>query len=348
MSHSRPEISVIVPAYKVANYLPDCVGSILAETFSDFELILVDDGSPDRTPELCDRLASTDSRIRVIHKQNQGLGMARNTGLEAARGEWIVFIDGDDTVDPRLLERGVTIAYSNPSLDMVRFVMQRFATTSPAPIQFPSGAPSFHTVNAPVAFHPILNFISPGTASLRSVTTNASSCGCLYRRSVFIDHNLRFPSERALISEDYVFNIDFAAHCRAIAFSAYPLYHYRHNPASLSTAVRADRTERTAEMCEHLERRGRELGLDRPDLFGMGAMFGPLRAQLRHIFGSNLPASEKRELFRRSISHPYIARIRREYPLHTLPLMQRIIFTLHTAGLYTPCRILTTLRDRTK
>lgn len=348
MNPSLPKLSIIVPAYKIADYLQCCVSSILAQTYTDFELILIDDGSPDRTAALCDELAATDGRIRVIHKQNQGLGMARNTGIEAAQGEWLFFIDGDDSIDPSTIEIALHIAKQSPEADMIRFMNKRFSTVPPTPLCLSIADITYKLLKGNYARQPILSFISAHADSVAEAVTNASAWGGIYRRSVFIDHNLRFPSERALISEDYVFNIDFAAHCRAIAYSAYPLYHYRHNPASLSTAVRADRIDRTVELCEHLERRGRELGLDRPDLFGMGAMFGPLRAQLRHIFGSNLPTAEKRELFRRSISHPYIARIRREYPLHTLPLMQRIIFTLHTAGLYPPCRILTALRDRTK
>lgn len=95
-----PVISVIVPVYKVEKYLQSCVDSILAQTFTDFELILVDDGSPDRCGELCDALAKKDSRIRVIHQHNQGLSCARNTGIDVAEGSYICFVDSDDLVAP--------------------------------------------------------------------------------------------------------------------------------------------------------------------------------------------------------------------------------------------------------
>ena len=84
-----PEISIIVPVYKVETYLNECIDSILAQTFTDFELILVDDGSPDSCPALCAAAAAKDSRIRVIHQKNRGLSVARNAGLDAAEGEWI-------------------------------------------------------------------------------------------------------------------------------------------------------------------------------------------------------------------------------------------------------------------
>lgn len=99
-----PQISVIVPVYKVEKYLHECVDSILAQTFRDFELILVDDGSPDNCGAICDEYAAKDSRIRVIHQENQGLSGARNSGIDVARGEYITFIDSDDVVSCDYLE----------------------------------------------------------------------------------------------------------------------------------------------------------------------------------------------------------------------------------------------------
>ena len=101
---NMPQISVIVPVYKVEAYLDRCVESILNQTFSDFELILVDDGSPDRCGKICDEWAKKDRRIRVIHKSNGGLSDARNAGFDVSTGEWITFIDSDDYVHPKMLE----------------------------------------------------------------------------------------------------------------------------------------------------------------------------------------------------------------------------------------------------
>lgn len=100
-----PTISIIVPIYHVEAYLPKCIDSILAQTFRDFELILVDDGSPDNCPALCDAAAERDERIRVIHQKNGGLSAARNAGLDIARGEWIGFVDSDDYIAPEMYER---------------------------------------------------------------------------------------------------------------------------------------------------------------------------------------------------------------------------------------------------
>lgn len=99
-----PMISVIVPVYKAEKYIESCVQSILAQTYGDFELILVEDGSPDRSGEICDDLKETDTRIRVVHKENGGAATARNVGLDVAKGEYIAFIDCDDCVHPKYLE----------------------------------------------------------------------------------------------------------------------------------------------------------------------------------------------------------------------------------------------------
>ena len=101
----QPEISIIVPVYKTERFLSACISSILAQTFTDFELILVDDGSPDNCPALCDAAAEKDSRVRVIHQQNKGLSGARNAGINVARGNWLGFVDSDDMIDPTFCEK---------------------------------------------------------------------------------------------------------------------------------------------------------------------------------------------------------------------------------------------------
>ena len=92
----NPKLSVIIPVYKVENYLERCVKSVLKQDYRDLEIILVDDGSPDRCPQICDNLASADPRVRVIHKPNGGLSSARNAGIQIAMGEYITFLDSDD------------------------------------------------------------------------------------------------------------------------------------------------------------------------------------------------------------------------------------------------------------
>ena len=116
-----PFLSVVIPIYKVENYLKRCVDSVLAQQFADMEIILVDDGSPDQCPEICDAYAEQDNRIRVIHKPNGGLSSARNAGIEVATGEYIAFLDSDDAwAEGKLI--GIIEVLKQQTPDMLMFM----------------------------------------------------------------------------------------------------------------------------------------------------------------------------------------------------------------------------------
>lgn len=122
--------SIIIPVYKVEKYLEQCINSVLNQTYKNFEIILVDDGSPDKCPQICDEYAKTDSRIKVIHKKNGGLADARNVGISYAFGDYIIFIDSDDFLKSRdvlyhLFER---IKLTNP--DVLNFLYEKYYETS--------------------------------------------------------------------------------------------------------------------------------------------------------------------------------------------------------------------------
>ena len=116
----KAKVSIIVPCYGVEKYLDCCMESIVNQTLKDIEIILVDDGSPDRVPQICDEWAQKDPRIKVIHKKNAGLGYARNSGLEIASGEYVAFVDSDDYVDIRMYEFLYGNAVAN-DLDIVEY-----------------------------------------------------------------------------------------------------------------------------------------------------------------------------------------------------------------------------------
>lgn len=101
---SKPKVSVIVPVYKAESYLCKCVDSLLAQTLTDFELLLIDDGSPDKSGEICDKYAVRDARVRVLHQPNGGVSVARQHGLEMAEGEYVIHADPDDWVEPDMLQ----------------------------------------------------------------------------------------------------------------------------------------------------------------------------------------------------------------------------------------------------
>ena len=110
-----PIISVIVPVYNAENYLHRCIDSILAQTFTDFELLLINDGSTDNSGEICNAYAQKYPCIRMFHKNNGGVSSARNLGLTKANGEWIVFVDSDDWIEPHYLN----VLYQNGKYDLV-------------------------------------------------------------------------------------------------------------------------------------------------------------------------------------------------------------------------------------
>ena len=130
-----PAISVIIPVYKVERYLDACVASVAGQTFADLEILLVDDGSPDACPALCDAWAQRDPRIRVIHRQNGGLSAARNTGIEAAAGRFLAFVDADDLLEPDTLRRAYE-AQAVTGADLVIFNL-RYVDETNTPLPAP-------------------------------------------------------------------------------------------------------------------------------------------------------------------------------------------------------------------
>lgn len=113
--------SVIIPIYKAEKFLVECIESILGQTYTDFELILVDDGSPDTCPDICDRYASVDSRIRVVHQKNAGQAVARNTGVDIARGDYLMFLDSDDYYATKYVLGKVNEKIESSSADVILF-----------------------------------------------------------------------------------------------------------------------------------------------------------------------------------------------------------------------------------
>lgn len=126
LSKTNPLISVLVPIYNVEKYLSRCIDSVLSQDFCDYELILVDDGSPDRCSIICDEYAKKDFRVKVIHKQNGGLVSARLAGFKQARGEYLVFLDSDDWLLPKALSILYSAITQDPDIDVVRSVIKRY------------------------------------------------------------------------------------------------------------------------------------------------------------------------------------------------------------------------------
>lgn len=214
----NPQISVIVPVYKVERYLSACVESILNQSFSDFECILVDDGSPDGCPEMCDAFAKQDSRVRVIHQQNGGLSAARNTGLDAAKGAFITFVDSDDVLHPQFLETLRNLSERNHA-DLSLCGYQRFWNV-PQPI---SAEGREQVLTGTEAMAELNQWRS------EEATGMVVAWMKLYRHSLF--DGLRFRP--GVIHEDEFITHHILYRCRAVARTSAQLYGYRMNPQSI-------------------------------------------------------------------------------------------------------------------
>ena len=327
MEQMKPIVSVIIPVYKVEPYLDVCVGSIVNQSLKDIEIILIDDGSPDRCPAMCDEYARKDSRIKVIHKKNAGLGYARNTGLEHAAGRWISFVDADDILALNALEVCVAIA-ERTGVDQLRFLLKNFHNDIRPQIVVAEGDYEYCVLDRfPTKAEPMLaDLMALSNLKYGRIQANASACGAIYRRDAIIRSGVRFHSERELISEDYAFNIEFAPKSGAIAYMPYPFYFYRDNHQSLSKMFRADRIDRSALFCDYLRNTLKELGYQDADLIAVGNMLGNLRSHLRHLYASDFSSSEKRRLHSLAVNHPYIQKIARSGEYKKLDILQRMAF----------------------
>lgn len=207
------KLSIIVPVYKVEKYLRRCLDSIKSQIFTDFECILVDDGSPDSSGKICDEYAKKDTRFHVIHKANGGVSSARNAGLDAANGEWIGFVDADDWIDSHLYKEVFELAQDN-NADLVQYNMDFFSGTRNWKNAETKKSGNFNILNSPTYFEP-------------------SMWAKVFKKT--FAHNLRFPENIAL-SEDRLFSLQVYLACKNCFYTDKIFYHYfaRENSASHS------------------------------------------------------------------------------------------------------------------
>ena len=226
------KVSAIVPVYNVEKYLDSCISSIINQTLKEIEIILVDDGSPDNCPILCDKYLKIDHRIRVIHKKNEGLGLARNSGLEIASGEFVVFIDSDDIIDKSML-LDLYNKCKIHNLDSCSCCFTRFNETSSNIIS--EGSNRFTAFDGKERVKDYLfSMIGTKPESKKDSLFTISACKTMYSLKIINQYNLRFLSEKQYASEDAFFNVAFYAHASKVGFTPEGYYHYRVNNNSIS------------------------------------------------------------------------------------------------------------------
>lgn len=216
-----PKISIIVPVYKVETYISKCIDSIIAQKYQDWELLLVDDGSPDSSGKICDRYSKTDSRIKTIHQQNSGVSSARNTGINYATGEWIVFVDSDDWIESNYLLDFFIDDLHVDSLVIQGMVLDDGKTL--LPISFPEKDIYGTGFSLDIKQYRILYYGGP--------------CCKLYRKSIIDNNGIRFPLDYSF-GEDTVFFYQYLSYVRKIHLVNKANYHYmQHEEGSLTKTV---------------------------------------------------------------------------------------------------------------
>lgn len=233
-----PIISVIVPVYKAEKYLSMCICSILNQTFKDFELILVDDGSPDNSGKICDDYGLKDNRIRVIHQSNSGVAIARNNGIQVSKGEWITFVDADDWIEPEtydialktalekkadLLQWSISVDLENQQIKTKKYMTGYFLPETDA------------------------TYLEP------------SMCHKLISRKIICDNNIKFP-EKITLSEDRYFAFLCYMHSSKNFALDNVFYHYRMTAESATHNMNEKNIEDEIYVIEQIENMSKKLG----------------------------------------------------------------------------------------
>lgn len=232
-------ISVVVPVYNVEKYLRQCIDSILSQTYKNIELILVDDGSPDNCGAICDEYQKKYNNIKVIHKENAGLGMARNSGLEIATGDFVYFLDSDDYIADDEIEKmynaivanGVDVAITGYTsvndegkvLSILKYENEVFVGDEARTKMLPRLI---------------------GSSPSKKDSLAMSAAGSMYSLTVIKRNKIKFVSERKMKNEDMVFNVDFLQHSNGGCSINSVGQFYRMNVTSISHRYQPDRFER--------------------------------------------------------------------------------------------------------
>ena len=206
-------VSIIVPIYKVEDYIRECIDSILAQTYPYFELILVDDGSPDNCGRICDDYAKGDNRIKVVHKVNGGISSARNAGLEVAKGEWIMHVDGDDWIEPDMIESLIEAAQITGA-DMV---IGDFVKYGPS-----------------AGYNKLPTWSSDKKKSMTNYIAYVMTTiwGSIAKRSLYADHSLKSP-DGISYCEDFHLIVRLCHFANKIVNVHRPFYNYRYRSTSI-------------------------------------------------------------------------------------------------------------------
>lgn len=209
-------ISVIMPVYNVERYLREAIDSIVRQTYKNLELVLVDDGSTDMSGKICDFYEESDERVKVIHQANGGLSAARNIGIRHSKGEYLLFVDGDDYIADNTLQNLIETAKGKKA-DCVLFETDQFDDLTQKVKPYSQYSPEIFRINQ--------SAVETLKELLQTEEYQAMACGYMLRRSVLEKTELSF--EKGVLHEDELFTLQYMLNCNTLALVDHPCYYYR-------------------------------------------------------------------------------------------------------------------------
>ena len=340
-------ISVIIPVYNVEEYLVRCVESIKTQTYSNLEIILVDDGSPDGCPKICDQMALDDSRIKVIHKQNGGQGLARNSGIEIATGKYVAFVDSDDWMNKNYIEN-LYSAISQNEADIViasHSIANNLENIVPKHLHIKEGVYNGEDVKNEI----LLPIIGPNVDFFKDVQIESAAWGKLYRLDIVKQNNIRFPSERVAVGEDMFFNALYLYHSKCAVVINDCGYRYFENLKSTTRKYNPLRYERTLNFYTNARELVEKLGLQAEIGHRVERTFLlKLRTAIRLVVISDMPRREKIYEIGHYLNNPTVVAVLKNYPINSyvfaIRLLSKLMRSKNAAGVY----YLTKLREAAK
>ncbi|MCI8722793.1 MAG: glycosyltransferase family 2 protein [Ruminococcus sp.] len=240
-------ISIIIPVYNTEQYLRRCINSILDSSCGDFEIILVNDGSTDNSPAICEEYSCQDSRIKVIHQENRGVSSARNHGLDHCQGEWVVFVDSDDFISRDFLNLIARETYQNQDLllfDFAKFIAGHVSADYPVHTVSFSGDNMLRLIRRILVPRPLY---ADGSADFRS------PCARAYKKSIIDRYSIRF-SPSLTVGEDLLFNMEYQLRARSCVYTSVPVYFYDIHEGSATHGFRSGLLKNHARLQRQLKK----------------------------------------------------------------------------------------------
>ena len=288
-------VTVVVPIYNVEKYLDRCIQSIVNQTYRNLEILLIDDGSQDNCPAMCDEWAKRDNRIRVIHKENQGLGMARNTGIEYATGEYICYFDSDDYVDTQTIELAYGEIKKN-NADMAIFG-HYIVYPDGDKVGFCKGMTKTVYSGAEITEILLPWMIHPDLRKEPKSQFPFSAWSGLLRRAVLEENCIRFQSEREIVSEDTLYLLELYCKVQTVVLIPKELYYYCVNPVSLTKTYKEERQEKNNAFLHTAREMIESLGLSNEVWIRINMLYhGFSMEAMKHVLRLSAPFREKRRI----------------------------------------------------